>query len=239
MERGVLLAVWLVLAGTVPASSWEIPSPFAEAQFARGMPLRSDIRISQPGLGTEARFHEVAFRDESFRTPFWYSVRAGAWLGSRSWFGFAAEFIHPKLHARRGEVRRLSGTWRGEPVDAPVAVSSRIQQFSISHGANLLCLDALVRRPLGDGVGLFGGAGLGTWIPHPEIRVDERKRKEDYQHGGLGWQVFGGVQYRFLPWVSAVAEYKHVRGTLNMKVSGGEAEVDARMHQFGAGLRIG
>lgn len=229
--------------------------PFLDLQLAKGFPVASDLRISQPGLGTKARFHGAGFRDESFETPPWYSVRGGLWLRRPSWLGVAAEFVHPKLYLRRGETLRLSGTWQGIPIDTSTPVCTRIQQFSLSHGANRLFLDLLFRRTLlgpetvrssgrpgagpRDRIRGFAGLGFGANIPHTEIRIDGMKLAEKYEFAGPAWQVFAGADVGLRRWASALLEYKYTGGEFEVEVFQGTAAVDGRAHLVTAGLRIG
>lgn len=93
--------------------------------------------------------------------PLYYAIRLTRWEGRRGW---AAELIHHKLFLK----------------DPP----SPIQDFSVSHGYNLLTASRLWWV---DGYVL--GAGAGLVIAHPENRIRGRVL---VANGGLGDYVVAG-----------------------------------------------
>lgn len=93
--------------------------------------------------------------------PLYYAVRATRWEGQRAW---AVEFVHHKLFLK----------------DPPPL----IQDFSVSHGYNLLTLSRLWWVD-----GFVVGAGAGLVIAHPENRIRGRVL---ISNGGIGDYVVAG-----------------------------------------------
>jgi hypothetical protein len=93
--------------------------------------------------------------------PLYYAYRVTRWQGRRAW---AAEFVHHKLFLE----------------DPP----PRIQDFSVSHGYNLLTASRLWWVD-----GYVVGAGVGIVIAHPENRVRGRVL---VSNGGIGDYVVAG-----------------------------------------------
>ena len=69
-----------------------------------------------------------------------------------------------------------------------------------------------VRRPLaargpGNRVLLIGRAGGGLTFPHNETVFDGVKR-HGYQYGGPAWAIGGGVEYRIVGGLNAIADLR-------------------------------
>jgi lipid A oxidase len=183
----------------------------------------ADLRLSQPG-GTDLTLFGVALEDRSFEGPVYYGLRATYWFPPAGADGESArlgtwgamlDFTHAKAIADEDQVVRQQGTRSGTPVDGDFPVSDSIDGYELSHGHNLLTLDAVHRWSLGDarGRGLKGrlqpyvGAGAGAAIPHVEATVNGVETS-GYQLAG--WTVAGlaGMSIDIAGPVSGFIEYK-------------------------------
>lgn len=88
----------------------------------------------------------MRFRSRSFDPPLYYGFRGGYFLPRLPSLGFEAEFIHLKVYSNPHQRVRASGSRRGVPVDRELALGEVVQQYSISHGVNLLLFNVAARR---------------------------------------------------------------------------------------------
>ena len=202
----------------------------------------SDLRITQPALGSDLTFDGVRFRSRSFDPPLYYGFRGGYFLPRAPFLGFEAEFIHLKVFSDPGQRVQVTGLRRGTPVDGESALGEIVQQYSISHGVNLLLFNVAARRGLGrdadspDGrLILAARAGLGPTIPHTESSV-EGQRQEQYEVGRLAWQAAGGAEFRLWRGLYALGEYKFTRTKQRGEIFSGQAESLLRTHHGVFGL---
>lgn len=202
----------------------------------------SDLRVSQPPLDSDLTFEGVRLRSRSFDPPLYYGLRAGYFIPRAPSLGLEAEFIHLKVFSDPGQRVRVAGRRGGAAVDAEMPLGEIVQQYSISHGVNLLLFNAALRRGLGRSDEAPGGrlvvsarAGAGPTLPHTESSVEGR-RQEQYEVGRLGWQLAGGSELKLWGGLHALGEYKFTRTRQRGKVFSGEAESLLRTHHGVFGL---
>lgn len=200
----------------------------------------SDLKISQPSLGTNLTFQDVRLSSQSFDPPLYYGLRGGYFLRRGPFLGFEAEFIHLKVFAKPQQQVRVTGVQRNVVTGAELPLGQIVQQYSISHGVNLLLFNVAARQRIkhaGDGrLSLTARAGIGPTLPHTESRI-EGDAQEQYEFGRLAWQVSGGAEFRLWRGLYALGEYKFTRTSQRGKVASGTAESLLRTHHgvFGLG----
>ena len=196
----------------------------------------SDLILSQPALGTDLTFHEVGFESRSFSPPLYYGLRGGYFLRRLPRLGFEAEFIHLKVFSDPQQRVRVAGLRRSVVTDAELPLGDVVQQYSISHGVNLLLFNVAARHRFNNGVdtkgrlALTARAGIGPTLPHTESRIEDVPQ-EQYELGRLAWQVSGGAEFRVWRGAYVLGEYKFARTRQNGKVSSGTAESLLRTQQ--------
>jgi len=202
----------------------------------------STLRVTQPALGNDLAFERVSFESRSFEPPLYYGLRGGYFLPRAPSLGFEAEFIHLKVFSDPRQRVRVTGLRRGLPIDRELALGEIVEQYSISHGVNLLLFNVAARRGLGhdadspDGrLVLTARAGLGPTIPHTESSVEGR-RQEQYEVGRLAWQAAGGAEFRLWRGLHALGEYKFTRTRQRGELFSGRAESLLRTHHGVFGL---
>jgi hypothetical protein len=204
----------------------------------------STMELNLPSQGTHVTLAGVDYIGHSFQSPQYYGLR-GTWTpkGHR-WLGIEGEWIHAKAYAEvEGTVHAL-GTLRGVPIDAHIALSSIVNRVSMSHGLNFIFANVSARQGFGpmDATGahrLVGvvRAGAGPTLPHAESQIDN-VYFEQYEGGGLGVQVGGGVEFSIWRGVGALGEYKFTWASPNIEVAnGGDATIPARTHHFAFGVQ--
>jgi opacity protein-like surface antigen len=200
----------------------------------------SDLTVSQPNNGNQLSFEDVSLSSRSFRPPLYYGIRGGYFLDRLPFLGFDAEFIHLKVFADPQQRVRVSGMRGNASVSGELPLGEIVQQYSVSHGVNLLLFNVVARRrverAMAGRLALTARAGLGPTIPHTESRI-EQQAQEQYEIGRLAWQVSGGAEFRLWGRFHVLGEYKFTRTRQEGKVSMGTAESLLRTHHgvFGVG----
>jgi hypothetical protein len=115
-----------------------------------------------------------------------------------------------------------------------------IEQYSISHGVNLLLFNIVGRYSIGardgrDRLLLAGRFGAGPSIPHTESTVDGY-HQEQYEAGRLGWQLATGAELHMWRGWHALFEYKFTRTHQRGSVYLGHANSLLRSHHGILGL---
>jgi len=203
----------------------------------------STMDLSLPSPGTHLTLTDVEYRGESFQSPQYYGVR-GTWIpkGHR-WFGIEGEWIHAKVYADVERNVHALGTLRGVPIDATIPLSSIVNRVSMSHGLNFILANVSARHGFGpmDATGahrLVGvvRAGAGPTLPHAESQIDN-VYFEQYEGGGLGVQIGGGIEFSFWRGLGAIGEYKFTWASPDIDVAGGQATIPSRTHHFAFGIQ--
>src|SRR3712207_3904000 len=109
----------------------------------------SALTVSQPALGNDLTFEGVRLRSRSFDPPLYYGFRGGYFLRRAPSLGVEAEFIHLKVFSNPQQRVRVTGLRRGLPVAGELPLGEIVQQYSISHGVNLLLFNVAARRGIG------------------------------------------------------------------------------------------
>ncbi len=182
----------------------------------------SDVTLNQPG-GTDLKFEQVSWDDESFKPPIYWGARLTRW--SDSGWGAALDFTHAKMSAQPEQVVHVSGTRAGTAVNQNEPLGNTFGSLSFTHGFNLLTANALYRWPAWNNAALsemraYAGAGLGFAWPHVEIGAGGQTTSE-YQVAGPAYQGLVGVDLKAFDRISIFFEYKLSRADLRVDLAGG------------------
>lgn len=198
--------------------------------FGTAHTLSSPLTISQPSLGNNLTFADLRFKSGSFESPVYYGFRIGYFLPPLPFLGVEAEFIHLKVYSDPKQEVHVSGLYHGAPIDQDMRLGEIVQQYSISHGANLLLFNVAGRYALKKGpaspkglVILTARFGLGPSIPHTESTIDGQS-KGQYETGRLAWQLAASAEVKLWQGFYALVEYKFTRTRQNGKIYSGTAE---------------
>ena len=201
----------------------------------------SNVTIDQSGRQTQLEIGRVTYRDESFEPPWYYIYRIGWIPNSHAWIGVEAELVHTKVIADTRRAVPIRGTLRGASVDGTVPLSSLFQRLEMSHGLNFVFANVVFRRDLrpdprgGRRLGVVLRVGAGPTLPHAESASDGIER-EQYESGGLGSQVGGGLELPVWRGFDLLGEYKFSWTTSHIDIVGGTATIPARTHHVAGGL---
>ena len=233
-----VLALAIVLWPAAARGDW-IVSAFGGVAHTQS----STMDLNLPSQATQVTLSGVDYRGQSFQSPQYYGLR-GTWIPKgRRWIGFEGEWIHAKVYAEvEGNVHAI-GTLRGAPIDAAVALSSIVNRVSMSHGLNFILANVSARHGFGprDATGdhrLVGvvRAGAGPTLPHAESQIDN-VYFEQYESGGLGVQVGGGIELSVWRRLGAIGEYKFTWASPDIEVAGGgNAKIPSHTHHLAFGV---
>lgn len=214
----------------------------ASAYFGHVWTRSSTVTLALPDQQTAVEIAGVGYRAESLTSPQYYGYRVTWVPDQHRWIGIEAEVIHAKVFAEADRSVRIQGTRRGAEVDGSFPLNSVVQRLAMSHGLNFIFANVALRRELGpvDADGrprftLVARAGAGPTIPHAESTV-EHVNRDQYESGGVGAQVAGGVEATVWRRLLVLAEYKFTWASPEIDVAGGQATIPARSHHVVGGL---
>jgi len=200
----------------------------------------SSIRLIQPADSTDVTVSPVVYRSESFALPIYYGYRVGFFPGS-GWIGIEGEFIHLKVVADTVRPAEVMGTFKGQAVSATQPIAAVLERFSITHGVNLVLVNAVVRQALGDTPRprwrVTGRVGIGVSVPHPESTIAGADL-EEYEWGSFSAQAAAGVELRLRRRVSLAGEYKLTRTVQNVSVVHGSVSTPLTTHHLVTGIVV-
>jgi hypothetical protein len=205
-----------------------------------GLTEDSDLAIREPGRGTAVVFRDASFDDKSLElvsAPYvgWRLTRGSE---RRPRIALALEVLHFKIFAETDRLVDAEGTFRGFPIDGPVAMDAFVQQYDVANGVNMVMLDLIVRRPglAGGRVELYAGLGAGPTVPYTKATVGGSGGDGHYELSKLGGQLLAGALWQLSGRWDLFAEAKLTRTTVDGTFDGGESEVDLTTRHGVAGV---
>ena len=240
-KRMVRLAVFAAVAGSlffphITVLGENIFSVYTGTSLTRN----SDLNISRPVAGTILNVRDVEWANDPFKAAPYYGLRFTHFHDRYPNWGVALDFTHYKMYARTGRVVRVDGTWNGAPADGAARMDQYVQRFEISHGVNVLSVNAIYRwLNLGIAGGRlqpYIGAGVAHYRPHSENAVDNVYHETGYQASGFGYQLLGGARYQVTERTGAFVEAKFNSGTAKVDIADGRAETPLRTFHAVAGI---
>lgn len=231
-----LLCCLVVAAGSVPACAGEL---VGSLYGGRARIDATDVTLHRSD-GTELRFGDVAFDDESSRAPIYWGARLTWWSGrahAEPGWGLALDFTHAKASADTGQRVHVSGTRGGVAVDTEEPLGNTFGQLVFTHGLNLLTLNALYRWRVWDRLEIrpYAGAGLGIAVPHVEVETAAGSTRR-YSVTGAAYQGLAGLDFRLSARFSLFAEYKLSRAEIDADIAGGSVKLKPWIKQAVAGV---
>src|SRR2546427_6962187 len=227
---------FVLLAGSPAYADWNVG-------VYLGVPHTSSspLRVQRPP-DTDVVLASVAYEGEPFTFPLYYGYRAG--YSSNRHLGIEAELIHLKVFADPSEVVGRDGRLGGRSVMDAAPLGDVVQRFSISHGLNLVLVNAVVRAPVRrrsseSRISWVARAGAGPTVPHAES-VIAGVAEEHYELGRIALQAAGGIELKIARGVHIISEYKFTRTSQRVGVAGGTASAHFATHHIvvGAGYRF-
>lgn len=209
-----VLTAWLA-SSTLAHADWMVAAYLGTAWTS---PAR--LTLERGSSGVRNTFTAVTFDSRSFEPPPYYGYRIG-WCAEDSGVGAEAELIHLKVYARPG------------------TLGPTVRRFSISHGLNMLLVNAVVRRPLSRSRRIHATArlGAGVTVPHAESDI-EGTTQEQYEWGSLALHAAIGSELRIAGRARVLAEYKLTTAAPTVSVAGGTIHGRYLSQHVAAGLGV-
>lgn len=199
----------------------------------------SDLRITQPGAGTNTSIRDVEWGADPFKSAPYYGLRLLHFFEQQPNWGIGLDYTHYKMYAKTDRTTQVSGTWKGTAVNANAPIDQYVQHFELSHGVNMLSIIGVYRwASAADRLRPYLGAGLAYYVPHSENTVDNRSYETGYESSGAGYQLLGGAHYQLTNRVGIFAEAKFNSGTAEVDISDGKAETPLRTFHVLTGLSL-
>lgn len=242
-KRTLPRAGLFVAAGLLLSS----PNVYPENQFSfytgSSFTRNSDLHVSQPGRGTDLSLRDVEWSADPFKAAPYYGLRLAHFYESTPNWGVALDYTHYKMYARTDRIVQASGMWKGAAVNAGAAMDRYVQHFEISHGVNVLSINAIHRwlspALAGGRLQPYAGAGLAYYRPHSENTVDNSSHETGYEASGFGYQLLGGLHYQATPRIGAFIETKFNSGTARVGIADGQASTRLRTFHAIVGVSYG
>lgn len=187
----------------------------------------SRLRLSRPSQNTHLTYDTVHWDDKSLQWPLYYGNRLAYWPDHEAKIGYAVEFFHHKVYADTSRTTHVSGSLNGSAYDANEPIENTLDLFNMSNGINYLTLNVMGRLPQlqserfpSGKIQPYAGVGFGIVVPYP-ISTIGGGHHEGYEMDGWGWQLFGGMEYRFSPDWGLFVEYRHTDHAFSVAAAGG------------------
>ena len=236
--RGITAMLAVILLAAPASAEFSILIYFGKQLTGKG-----SLHLKQGD--TDLDFRGVRWKEQSFKNPVFYGVRASYWFDRMRGWGAALDFTHAKTILAEKDIVAVGGSHRGFPVDGREAVSDTIKRFELTHGLNLLTLNGLHRwfaagrrgqSPPGP-LQCYTALGAGFSIPHVEAHIGDQWTGRYQPAAGPVLNGMLGVDYDFTRVLSGVLEYKLSYSAVHALLNGG-GFIDAKTfnHQFVSGL---
>ena len=235
----------LITAVTTVVVLWAVDVHGASAEWSVAGFLgaahtqESSIRLIQPPDSTDVKVSPIVYRAASFEPPIYYGYRIGCFPGWR-WVGVEGEFIHLKVIADTSRPALFAGTLKGAAVSETQPIAAAMERFSITHGVNLVLVNAVVRHRVGRDDApprwfMTGRVGMGASVPHVESTIAGASL-EHYERGAFSVQGAAGVELRLARRVYLAGEYKLTRTVQDVSVVNGSVNTPLTTHHFVTGI---
>jgi len=233
LATAIVITVVLISSGYPAVSRAEYSFAFYGGASAS---RDSDVRLQQAG-GTDLEFHGISWRERSFKLPIYYGMRLTRWSQNSPNWALALDFTHAKVYAKLNETVRVSGTRQGIPVNANERPGDTFDELSMSHGHNLLTLNALYRwNQVDKRLHPYAGFGAGIAVPHVEV-ITSSVSNDEYQIAGPAFNVMAGMMYEISDRLAVIAEYKWSYADIDADLQGGGSlETTVRTSHYNIGV---
>ena len=242
-----LLALFLTPA-VADDSDGQRRRPYVRLFSGIGITRNSDLRIHQPGLGTNLTFEQVSWEHRSLSTSWtrdsipYMGARAGFFFRQPRWLGASIEVLHFKIIAENEQRLRVRGTDDGTPVDAVLPLAQFVEVYRVTNGVNMMLGNIQVHRQFASSprfprgrADLYGGVGAGVTIPFTSSVIDGQPRAQ-YEWGRLATQLLTGLSWHASRHWDLSLEYKFTRTTVDGAVAGGDSRSRLRTNHLTFGF---
>ncbi|MEJ2362491.1 MAG: outer membrane beta-barrel protein [Gammaproteobacteria bacterium] len=179
----------------------------------------SDVQLTQP-VNTSLTFHNVSWDDQSLDNPVYWGARLTYWFPHARRWGMAVDFTHAKIHADLRATVNVTGTRAGSTVNDQEVLGNTFSVLAMSHGFNLLTINAMYRWMSQPRLQPFIGFGAGLAYPHVEVKINS-SHTDEYQLAGWAINGMTGLNYDLGKGFALFAEYKISYADMKADLNGG------------------
>lgn len=207
--------------------------------FGKAFAMPGDVTVRRRG-GRQDTYGEVIWYDESFTSPFYYSVRLIYWPDTDSNNGIALDFTHAKLYSNLRDRITVTHSSADGTRQTQQSLGDSFSRLAFSHGYNLLSLNMLHRSPAQNHdshneASIYVGAGIGVAVPHVEIQLADTLI-DHYKAVGLVFQGMIGITLGTETDLPLNAEYKYSYGNGSIELADDSTlEFSPQLHHFSVG----
>jgi hypothetical protein len=219
-----------LIAVTAQAQSGQVKSKSGVFYFALGSHVaaytRSDIHLRSNDQSFDFVLEKVKGRDDKFLKStggaMQYDYQFGYYFKKKN-FGIEYNFDHVKYFAKHDQTVRTVGTVNGQDVDEELPITTYVQNFEHSNGANYMLLNFVKWKELVTSkdkkriLDLMYKAGGGIVFPKTNSTVMNKHRDDTYNVAGYVFALEGGLRYNLLKFFfvesslkGAFANYSHI-----------------------------
>jgi hypothetical protein len=225
LPRGFRVRFLCFAGGLLATLFWQTPAFAQDRYFSLALGTsqtqRSNISLNGFPVGTSATFGGVTWRNEPLIFTPYYGIKLGTYFSTKSRWGAEFEFLHSKSIARTDQEVRVTGIWKGEPIDIVEPLRNKIESVRFTNGVNILSLMPVYRfaearqrwQP-------YVGLGVSYYILWSRNTVDNQERYLRYRGIGWGWQAQAGLRYRLGNTGALYAEFKYTAGPGRARTAG-------------------
>ncbi len=199
----------------------------------------STITLDNASAGTSVRVTDVEYESRAWERPLYWGVRAGLAVSRDQRWAVELEYIHLKVYASPEHVVHVQGHVDGRDIDEREPFRAIVERFQISHGLNLLLVNAAFEQRVHPRLTLTARAGIGPTVPHIEATIAGASR-DQYSWGRVGVQAGGAVNWFATRHVFFTGELKWT--FTHQRLAVGATQTDARFataHLLaGVGIRL-
>jgi len=134
--------------------------------------------------------------------PIQYDYQVGYYFKKKN-FGIEYNFDHIKYFARHDQSVRTVGTVNDQKIDAVLPITTYVQNYEHTNGANYVLLNfvkwkELIKCKNSDRIlNLLMKAGVGAVVPRTNSTIMNKHRDDTYNVAGYLFALEGGLRYNF------------------------------------------
>jgi len=145
--------------------------------------------------------------------PIQYDYQVGYYFKKKN-FGIEYNFDHIKYFARHDQNVRTVGTINGQKIDEVLPITTYVQNYEHTNGANYVLLNfvkwkELMKNKNSDRIlNLLLKAGAGAVVPRTNSTIMNKHRDDTYNIAGYVFALEGGLRYNFAKHFFAEGTFK-------------------------------
>lgn len=236
MKRVILSLSCLLAVMFINAQSGQVKTKSGVFYIAVGTHdanfTKSDIHLKTSSL--DIVLQNVKGTDDKFLHatggPIQYDYQVGYYFKKKN-FGIEYNFDHIKYFASHDQSVRTVGTVNGQKIDAVLPITTYVQNYEHTNGANYVLLNFVKWQELAKDknskriLNLLLKAGAGAVVPRTNSTIMDQHRDDTYNIAGYLLALEGGLRYNFAKHFFAEATLKGAYANyMRVLIAGGHGD---------------